>query len=78
MISPVTDVEKWSRLYKIQTKALPCPCCKAPLELTKPIAFDGYRGLSSEVCVSCGVDSELVRVVPVDRKKLEMWESLRF
>jgi len=77
MLIPVTSTPEWVKKYGIQDKGLECPKCSHSLNLTKPIAIKGYRGLAAEPCEQCGEDSEIVRLVPVDPKKIELWESLR-
>lgn len=74
---PQIELELWSKRYQIRLNPVPCPDCKHLLELVKPVAIKGYRGLQAETCKNCELDSGIVRFVPVDRDKIELWESIK-
>lgn len=77
MIYPQIPFNEWADRYQISLDAIPCPTCGIFLELIKPVALNGYRGLEAEICLKCNKVSGMVRLVPVSKEKLELWESLR-
>lgn len=77
MLYPQVPLDEWAARYQIRTEGVPCPCCGEMLSLSKPIAMKGYRGIEAEICLSCGEDTGVFRVVPVDKDAIDLWESLR-
>lgn len=77
MLYPQVPAHSWAQQHRIRTKGVPCPCCEYMLVFDRPLAMKGYRGLEASPCGGCGADTGVFRVVPVDRDRIELWESLR-
>lgn len=77
MIYLQDNPKEWAEKYKITTHSEPCPKCKSELVFDKPFALKSYRGLETSPCGNCGFASGIFRVVPVGKKELAIFNSLK-
>lgn len=72
MLFPCTSQEDWTTRYGVEPFEATCRSCGKVIEVNIPIAFDSWRGLSSDIHEPCGEKYRVYRSISLDSK----WQAL--